>query len=50
MVTFYKDTHEWTANIEIKRVKYEFEILKLGQRVSGLVYIAAHRRGVVEVS
>ena len=49
--TFYKDTHVLTASIEIT-VKGEagnsMTPIKLGHRVSDLVYIVAHRRGLIE--
>ena len=54
--TFYKDTHVLTASIEIT-VKGEVWVwdagnlmtpIKLGHRVSDLVYIVAHRRGLIE--
>ena len=52
--TFYKDAHVLTASIEIM-VKGEVRdagnpmtSIKLGHHVSGLVYIVAHRRGLIE--
>ena len=52
--TFYKDAHVLTASIEIT-VKGEVRdagnpmtSIKLGHHVSGLVYIVAHRRGLIE--
>ena len=54
--TFYKGAHVYTLSIEIT-VKGEVRVwdagnpmapIKLGHRISDLVYIVAHRRGLTE--